>query len=72
MEKALGPFALPAQETLFWVRELQRNEVVLQNKQNQDPDAMHVGLIGAMQTKLVDYTSYVKARTSQKVNFNLY
>ncbi len=39
-----------AQVTLFWVRELQRIEVSLQAKLNQDPDAVHAGLIEMMQT----------------------
>jgi hypothetical protein len=53
-----------ARVTLFGVRELQRIEVALQNKLNQDPDAVHEGLLEAMQTKLIDYIHFVKARRS--------
>ncbi len=53
------------------MRELQRIVEEIQNKLNQDPDAVHAGLIGAMQTKLVDYTNYVKARRSISIFTNL-
>ncbi len=45
MLSAFKPFASPALETLSWMRELQRIEVALQNKMNQDPDAVHEGLL---------------------------
>jgi hypothetical protein len=66
--RVFEPPAPPAaQVTLSWVRELQRIEVALQNKLNQDPDAVHAGLIEAMQTKMVDYSSFVKARKSLSI-----
>ncbi len=34
--------------------------------------ALHAGLIGTMQTKLVDYTSYVKARRTFSIFTNLW
>jgi hypothetical protein len=67
--KSLAPAALV---TLFWVRELQRIEVALQNKLNQDQDALHESLLRAMQTKLIDCTSYVKARRSLSIFTNLW
>jgi hypothetical protein len=68
MERAFEPLAPLAQTTLFWVRELQRIKVTLQNNQNQAPDAVHEGLLEAMQTKLIDYTSF----EGQEVILNLY
>jgi hypothetical protein len=61
-----------AQVTLSWVRELQRIEVALQNKWNQDPDAVHAGLIETMQIRLVDYSSFVKVRNSLSIFTNLW
>ncbi len=61
-----------AQATLYWVREPQRIEAELQNKLNQDPDAAHAGLIEAMQTKMVDYSSFVKVRKSLSIVTNLW
>ncbi len=62
MGRAFEPLATQAQVTLFWVQELQRIKVALQNKLNQDLDAVHAGLIGTMQTKIVDYSSFVKVK----------
>ncbi len=65
MERAFEPLALPAaQVTLSWVLEHQRMEVALQNKLNQDLDAVHAGLIEAVQTKMVDYSCFLKVRKS--------
>ncbi len=62
MERAFKSVAPQALVTLFWVLERQQIEIVLQNKLAQDLDAVHAGLIDAMQTKLVDYTSSLKVR----------
>ncbi len=73
MGRATEPFATPvAQVTLSWVRELQRFEVAFQNKLNQDPDAVHAGLIEAMQTKMVDYSSFVGVRKSLTIFTHLW
>jgi hypothetical protein len=61
-----------AQVILFWVFELQHSKVTLQNKLNQDQDAVHADLTGAMHTELVDYTSYVMARGSLSIFTNLW
>ena len=70
--RAFEPLAPPsAQVTLSWLRELQRIEVALQNKLNQDPDAIHAGLIEAMQTMMVYYLSIVKVKKSLSMFINL-
>ncbi len=61
--KAFEPVAPPsAHISLSWIRELQRMEISLQNKLNQDPDVVHTGLVQVMQTKMIDNSSFVKAR----------
>ncbi len=72
MGRAFEPLAPPAaQVTLSWVRELQRIEVALENNLNQDPDdAVHAGLIETMQTRMVDYSSFVKVRKSLSIFTN--
>ena len=73
MAKVFEPLVPPAvQVTLFWVRELQLVEVALQNKLNEDPDTVRTGLIETMQTKIVDYSSFVKARKSLSIFTNLW
>ncbi len=75
MGRAFEKLAPPAAQvlvTLFWVRELQRIEVALQNKMNQDPDAVHACLIVMMQTKMVDYFSFVKVRESLSISTNVW
>ncbi len=42
------------------------------NKVKLQTDAVHASLIGAMQTKLVDYTSFVKFRKSAAIFTNLW
>ncbi len=39
---------------------------------NQDPDAVHEGLIETMQTKIADYSSFVKVRKSLSIFANLW
>ena len=44
--RAFEPLAPPSSNiTLFWLRELQRIEIALQNKLNQDPNEVHTGLL---------------------------
>jgi hypothetical protein len=63
--RAFVPLAPPStQVTLFWLRELQHIGIALQNKLNQVPDALQAGLIEAMQTKIFDYSSFVKVKKS--------
>ncbi len=67
MGRAFEPLATPAaQVTLYWGQKLQLIEVALQNKLNQDPDAVHAGLIETMQTKMVDYGE------GQEIPINVY
>ncbi len=73
LERAFEPLAPPSTHvTLFWLRELQRIEISLQNKLSQDLDAMHMGLIEVMQTKMVDYLSFVKVKRSISIFINLW
>ncbi len=73
MGRAFGPLASPsAHVTLFWVRELKRIEISLQIKLNQDPDAVHTGLIEAVQTKIVHYSSFVTVKKSLSIFINLW
>ncbi len=47
--RALDPLAPPSVHiTLSWLWELQRIEIALQNKLNQDPGAVHTGLVQVM------------------------
>jgi hypothetical protein len=70
---AFEPLEPPsAQVTLSWLRELQRIEITLQNKLIQDLDAVHTGLIEVMQTKMVDYSSFVKVKKSLSIFINLW
>ena len=48
-----------ASTTLFWVQDLQRIEVALQNKLAKDPGAVLENLTRTMQTTLVDYNTFV-------------
>jgi hypothetical protein len=59
MELPFEPVVLRAWVALCWVRVIQRNEVILQNKQAQEPGAVLSGLIEAMQTQLVHYNNFV-------------
>jgi hypothetical protein len=71
--RAFEPLAQPSQHiTLFWLRELQRIEIALQNKLNQDPDAVHMGLLQVMRTKMVDYSSFVTVKKSLSIFINLW
>jgi hypothetical protein len=66
--RAFKPLALPStQVTLSWVQERQHNVIALQNKLNQDQDAVHAGLIEVMQTKMVDYSSFMKVKKSLSI-----
>jgi hypothetical protein len=71
MERAFEPIAPRAYVTLFWVRELQRVEVALQDMLAQEPEAVHSGLIQAMHTKLNNYSNFVKLRKSMAMFTNL-
>ncbi len=63
--RAFEPLALSSPHiNLLWLRELQRIEIALQNKLNQDPDAVHTGLLQVMRIKMVDYSSFVKVKKS--------
>jgi hypothetical protein len=44
----------------------------LQNKLNQDPEALHTGLLQVMRTKMVDYSSFVKVKQSLSIFINLW
>jgi hypothetical protein len=69
LERAFEPLALPSSHiTLFWLRELQHIEIALHNKLNQDPDAVHTGLLQVMRTKMVDYPSFVKVNQFMREN----
>jgi hypothetical protein len=71
--RAFEPLAPPSPHiTLFWLRELQRIEIALQKKLNQDPDAVHTGLLQVMRTKMVDYPSFVKVKKSLSIFINLW
>ncbi len=68
--RAFEPLAPPLLNiTLFRLQELQRIEIALQNKLNQDPDT---GLLQVMKTKLVDYSSFVKVKKSLSIFINLW
>ncbi len=61
--RAFEPLAPPSSNvTLFWLRELLCTEIALKTKSNQDPDAVHTGLLQVMRTKMVDYPSFVKVK----------
>ncbi len=66
--RAFEPLALPStQVTLSWVLELLRIDIALQNKLNQDPDAVNEGLIEAIQTNMLEYSSFVKVKKSLSI-----
>ncbi len=75
--RAFEPLAPPsAHITLSWLLELQRIEIALQNKLNQDLDAVqtglvHTGLVQVMRTKMVDYSSFVKVKKSLSIFITL-
>jgi hypothetical protein len=52
-EEPLNRLRSPQHKLLYAGSESLRIKVALQNKLNQDPDAVHAGLIEAMQTKMV-------------------
>jgi hypothetical protein len=73
LERDFEPLAPPLSHvTLFWLRELQRIEITLHNKLNQDQDAVHTGLLQVMRTKMVDYPSFVKVKKSLSIFINLW
>jgi hypothetical protein len=66
--RAFEPLAPPSSNiTSFWLLELQRIEIALQNKLNQDPDEVHMGLLQVMRTKMVDYLSFMKVKKSLSI-----
>ena len=53
--------------TLSWVHEIQRIEIAAQNKLVKEPGTVVLGLIEAMQTKLVNHHNFVKFRNSMTI-----
>ncbi len=67
--RAFGPLAPQSLNiTLFWLLELQHIEITLQNKLNQDPDVVHMGLLQVIRTTMVDYTNFVKVKKSLSIH----
>ncbi len=71
--RAFEPLAPPSPHViLFWLRELLRIEIALQNKLDLDPDAVHTDLLQVMRTKMVDYSSFYKVKKSLSIFINLW
>ncbi len=66
--RAFEPLAQPSSNiTLFWLLELQRIEITLQDKLNQDPDAVHTATSDENQDGRLS-----KLCEGKEISFNFY